>query len=115
MQIWQLDFAKRVLHQLCGGGRSAVQRTCKKEPTRLVLLQLPREVCAVAVHDCLASLQQRNLQVEILQDLDECVFKTRNFEAIFYTANETDGTDFNANILKQSTDEGCEYRDKYDG
>jgi hypothetical protein len=50
--------------------------------------------------------------MEILQDLDECVFETRNLEAVFDTANETDGTDFNANVLEQSTDECCGYRNK---
>ena len=47
--------------------------------------------------------------MEILQDLDERVFKARNLETVFDTANETDGTDFNTNILKQSTNEGCGY------
>lgn len=45
--------------------------------------------------------------MEILQDLDEGIFETWDLEAIFDTANKTDRTDVNTNILEQFTDKGC--------
>lgn len=44
--------------------------------------------------------------MEILQDLDEGIFETWDLEAIFDTANKTDRTDVNTNILEQFTDKG---------
>lgn len=43
--------------------------------------------------------------MKILQNLDQRIFESRNFEPILDTPNETDRADFGANILKQAADE----------
>ena len=53
------------------GQRSGNARTAHKESTRLVTVEFLRKVSAVTVQDRLASVQERDLQVEILQDLDQ--------------------------------------------
>ena len=52
-----------------GGNEAGSPRTTQEEPTRLVLVEFLRKVGAVTVQDRLASVQERDLQVEILQDL----------------------------------------------
>lgn len=54
----------------------------------------------------LASLQQRYLQVEVLQDLDQRGFETRYFETVLDASNETNGIDLRADVLQEATDKG---------
>lgn len=42
------------------------QSTTQEESTRLVLVEFLREICAVTAQDCLAPIQKRELQIEIL-------------------------------------------------
>jgi len=41
--------------------------------------------------------------MEILQNLDECILKTRNLETVFDMANKADGANLDPNVLQQST------------
>jgi len=52
-----------------GDNEAGSPRTTQEESTRLVLVEFLRKVGAVTVQDRLASVQERDLQVEILQDL----------------------------------------------
>lgn len=102
-QEQQHQALRRALH------RKATDRTLvllrEEEPARLVLLHPPREVRAVAVEDGLAALEERDLQVEVVQDLDERFLEPGNLEAVLDTPNETDGVDFWADVLKKTADE----------
>lgn len=84
---------------------SRAVQTGQEEPARLVLLQFPREVGTVAVHDSLASLQQRYLEMEILEDLDERFLEPRNLEPILDTTDQANGVDLRTDVFEQTADE----------
>ena len=79
--------------------------TSSKETLRLIFIQLLRQHRAVTVQYSLAPLQQRNLEVESLQDLDESFLKPGDFEPILDSADESYRINLCANILKQTPNE----------
>lgn len=64
-------------------------------------MQLEHEVRAVSVQDRLAALEQRDLEIEVVQDLDERTLQAWNFQPILDAADETDGVYLRTNILQQ--------------
>lgn len=70
-------------------------------------MQMPRKVSRITIQDHLTALQQRHLQVEVVQDLDEGSFEPGNLESVFDSANESNRIDLCANILEQTSDERC--------
>ena len=50
-------------------------------------------------------IKQRELQIEFLQDLDECWLQARNLQAVLDAPNEAKRVDFGAHILQQAANE----------
>lgn len=70
-------------------------------------MQLQSEHPTIAVQDRLAPLHERDLQVEVLQDLDERHLEPRNLEPVLDAADEADGVDLGADVLEEASDEAC--------
>lgn len=79
--------------------------TTQEESASLVLVQLEHEVRAVAVQDRLAALEQRDLEIEVVQDLDERALQARYLEPVLDAADEPDGVNLRADVLQQAPDE----------
>lgn len=62
-------------------------------------MQRLRQCRTIAVQDGLAPLEERDLQVERLQDLDERFFQTRDLEPVLDASNEADGVDLGSDVL----------------
>ena len=80
--------------------------TAEEEPRRLALVQRLREVRAVAVQDRLAPLEQRDLQVVVVQDLDERSLESRDLQPILYPSDNANRVDLCTDVLEQAAYEG---------
>ena len=70
-------------------------------------MQSFRQIGAVAVQDSLATFQQRNLEIKVLQYLNKRRLQSRYFQTVLNATYEADRIDFGPNILKQATDKSC--------
>jgi hypothetical protein len=81
--------------------------TADREPARLIMLELAREGGTVSVQDDLAAIEERHLQVEIVQNLEERWLQPRDLEPVLDTPNKSYGVDLWSDVLQQSANEGC--------
>jgi hypothetical protein len=63
-------------------------------------MQSFRQISAVAVQDSLATFQQRYLEIEVLQYLNQRRLQSRYLQTVLDTADEANGVNFSPNILK---------------
>lgn len=59
------------------------------------------------MQDSLATFQQRDLQIKVLQYLNQRRLQSRYLQTVLNTTYEADRIDFGPNILKQATDKRC--------
>jgi hypothetical protein len=59
------------------------------------------------MQDGLATFQQRDLQIKVLQYLNQRRLQSGYFQTVLDATYEADGINFSPNILKQATDECC--------
>ena len=82
-------------------------RTAQEEAARLVPVEFVDEVGAVAGEDGLAALEQRDLEVEIVQNFDERALEAGDLESVLDTPYQTDWVDLCTDILEQAANERC--------
>ena len=87
------------------GLRTRYALTAQEEPAGLISVQFVHQIRTVAVQDGLATFEKRDLQIEVVQDLDERALETWDFHPILDATDEADGVNLRPNVLQQSTDE----------
>ena len=65
------------------------------------------EVGTVAGEDGLTTFEQRDLEVEIVQDFDERSLEAGNLESVLDTPDQTDWVDLCTDVLEQAANERC--------
>lgn len=82
-----------------------MNRTIEEEAAGLILIQRPCEFRTVTVEDSLATLQERHLQVEVMEDLDQRAAESRDLEAILDAPDESYRIDLGTDVFKEAANE----------
>jgi hypothetical protein len=83
--------------------------TGEEKPSCLIRPQLLAQKVAIAIQNGLTPLQQRYLQMKVLQDLDERFFQAGYLQSVFDPPDETDRVNLRTDVFKETSDERCEW------
>jgi hypothetical protein len=97
--------ARIILYQFLVTKMARATRTTQEKSCGLVPMERQGEVRRVAMKDGLTALQERHLQVKVLQDFDERAFQSRDFQAILDATNDSNRVDFGADVFEQTSNE----------
>lgn len=79
--------------------------TVNRKPSTLTSVKSIHQVYTIIIQDSLTAFQERSLQVEIMQNLDQRSLETWDLKSIFDSTDESYGIYLSSDVLQQPSNE----------